>query len=56
MFDRDDQRGFDVGSGTVPAGLSALVDLLHRLQSQTAATPACSGLLETDAPTSLRPA
>jgi hypothetical protein len=44
MFDRDDGRGFDVGSGTVPAGLRALVDLLHQLQTQTAATPECAGL------------
>jgi Pacifastin inhibitor (LCMII) len=44
MFDRDDGRGFTVGSGAVPAGLSSLVDLLHRLDQQTATTPACAGL------------
>ena len=44
MFDRDDGRGFTVGSGDVPAGLRTLVDLLHRLNEQTAATPACAGL------------
>ena len=44
MFDRDDGRGFTVGTGPVPAGLSTLVDLLHRLAQQTATTPACAGL------------
>jgi hypothetical protein len=40
-FWRDDGRGFDVGDGTVPAGLRAVVDLLHMAQSQTTAT--CAG-------------
>ena len=44
LFDRDDGRGFTVGTGAVPAGLSTLVDLLHRLDQQTAATAACAGL------------
>jgi len=44
MLDRDDGRGFSVGSGTVPAGLRALVDLLHLLRAQTAAAPECAGL------------
>jgi hypothetical protein len=44
LFDRDDQRGFTAGGGNVPPGIRALVNLLLRLQSETAALPACSGL------------
>lgn len=44
VFERDDGRSFSVGSGPVPAGLRLLVDLLHLLRTQTAATPACAGL------------
>jgi hypothetical protein len=44
MFERWDGRGFFVGTGSVPAGLRALVDLLHLLRDQTVATPQCTGL------------
>jgi len=44
IFDRDDQRGFTAGSGNVPPGIRALANLLLRVQSETAATPACAGL------------
>jgi hypothetical protein len=44
IFERDDGRGFIVGGGTVPAGLRALVDLLHLLKTQTTAAPECAGL------------
>jgi hypothetical protein len=44
IFERDDQRGFTAGSGNVPPGIRALASLLLRLQSETAATPACAGL------------
>jgi hypothetical protein len=40
-FLRDDGRGFDVGAGTVPAGLQTLVDLLRMVHTQTTAT--CAG-------------
>lgn len=44
IFLRDDQRGFTVGSGDVPAGLRALENLLHTLQEQTLASPACANV------------
>lgn len=44
VFERDDQRGFTLGTGTVPAGLRALADLLSTLQAATLATPACTKL------------
>ena len=44
VFERDDQRGFMLGSGSVPAGLQALADLLHALQSETIGSPSCSNL------------
>ena len=44
IFDRDDGRGFSVGSGTVPPGVRALANLLLRLQTETAATLACAGI------------
>ena len=40
-FLRDDGRGFDVGSGTVPAGLQTFVDLLRQAHTETTAT--CAG-------------
>ena len=44
VLERDDQRGFMLGSGTVPLGLSALMDLLHALQAETIASPGCANL------------
>jgi hypothetical protein len=44
VFERDDSRGFTLGSGTVPAGLRVLADLLSRLETATIATPACANL------------
>jgi hypothetical protein len=44
VFERDDQRGFTLGTGTVPAGLRALADLLSRLETATIATPGCANL------------
>jgi len=45
IFDRDDGRGFDAGSGnSVPPGIRALANLLLTLQGETAATPMCAGL------------
>ena len=44
VFERDDQRGFTLGTGTVPAGLRALADLLSRLETATIATPPCANL------------
>lgn len=39
VFERDDQHGFMLGSGTVPLSLRALMDLLHALQAETIASP-----------------
>ena len=44
IFERDDQRGFMLGTGDVPPGLRALQTLLRQLASETVATAACAGL------------
>lgn len=42
VFQRDDGHGFTVGSGTVPAGVRALAELLSGLQTTASATH-CAG-------------
>jgi hypothetical protein len=44
IFERDDQRGFMLGAGDVPAGLRTLQTLLRQLQSETVASLPCAGL------------
>lgn len=45
IFERADKRGFTLGSGTaVPAGLRALEESLHQLQTQTLASSNCANL------------
>jgi hypothetical protein len=43
-FERGDGKGFFIGGGTVPAGLRALEQLLHALQAESLADPACEAL------------